>query len=183
MLEPCFIVCCFVLAFVSHCRFTRKPAAMGAQAASPTRRKEGFWQYAKTDAVDRVWARLCAHSRGEGRVKSCSSLPAGSALPAAGGQTGRISRATEASRTRPCTTCGAQAEGAAGPQRDNAPHRGHGEGLRGREARADYRAAAPDERACATTGTARGSAKATGDPERRPGRSDRGGGGATDGEA
>ena len=108
---------------------------MDAQAASPTRCKEGFWQHAKTDAVDRVWARLCAHSRGEGRVKSCSSPPAGSALPAAGGQTGRISRATEVSGTRPCATCGAQAEGAAGPQRDNAPHRGHGEGLRGSEAR------------------------------------------------
>ena len=50
-------------------------------------------------------------------------------------QTGRISRATEVSGTRPCTTCGAQAEGAAGPQRDNAPHRGYGEGLRGSEAR------------------------------------------------
>lgn len=69
-----------------------------------------------------------------------------------------------------------------GAQRDNAPHRGHGEGLQGSEARADCRAAATDERACATTGTARESAKTTGDPERRPGRSDRGGGGATDGE-
>ena len=52
-----------------------------------------------------------------------------------GRQTGRISRATEASGTRPCTTCGARAEGAAGPQRAHAPHRGHGEGLRGSEAR------------------------------------------------
>ena len=58
------------------------------------------------------------------------------------------------SGTRPCTTCGARAEGAAGPQRDNAPHREHGEGLRGSEACADYRAATPAERACATTGTA-----------------------------
>lgn len=34
---------------------------MGAQSASPARRKEGFWQYAKSDAVVRVWARaeLC----------------------------------------------------------------------------------------------------------------------------
>ena len=32
-----------------------------------------------------------------------------------------------------------------GPQRADAPHRAHGEGLRGREARADYRAAVPDK--------------------------------------
>lgn len=36
------------------------------------------------------------------------------------------------------------------------PHRRRGEGLQGREARADHRAAVPDERACATTGTTRG---------------------------
>ena len=41
-----------------------------------------------------------------------------------------------------------------GPQRDKALHRGHGKGPRGSEARADYRATTPDERACATTGTA-----------------------------
>ena len=46
----------------------------------------------------------------------------------------RISRTTEASGTQPCTTCGTQAEGATGPQREDVPHRGHGEGLRGREA-------------------------------------------------
>lgn len=52
------------------------------------------------------------------------------------------------------TGCGAQAEGAAGPQRADATHREGGEGPRGSEARADNRAARPDERACATTGTA-----------------------------
>ena len=108
---------------------------MDAQTASPTRRKVLFGQRPRGPQLSAFGPRLCAHSRGEGRVKSCSFLPAGSALPVAGRQTGRISRATEASGTRPCTTCGAQAEGAAGPQRDNAPHRGHGEGLRGREAR------------------------------------------------
>ena len=41
-------------------------AAMDAQTASPTRRKEGFWLQAKRAAVVRVWARLCARSRGEG---------------------------------------------------------------------------------------------------------------------
>ena len=48
---------------------------------------------------------------------------------------GRISRASEASGTRPCQTCDIQAEGAPGPHGVDKAHRWRGEGLRGREAR------------------------------------------------
>lgn len=56
----------------------------------------------KQRSCPRLGQRLCAVSRGEGRAKKR-------------GQCGRISRATEASGTRPRQPCSAQAEGAAGP--------------------------------------------------------------------
>ena len=59
---------------------------------------------------------------------------------------GRISRASEASGTRPRQTCDAQAEGAPWPHGADAAHRWRGEGLRGREARTRLSSRADGER-------------------------------------
>ncbi len=75
----------------------------------PNTAQGALWPQAKRAAVDRVWARLCAHSRGEGRAKEPSTtLPAGSSrLPGTGAAdsgdqpnyrsrvTGRATRHTE----------------------------------------------------------------------------------------
>ena len=67
----------------------------------------------------------------------------------------RISRATEAGGTRPrATTTPTSERGSGAPARRWAAQRAR-RGHRGSEAAADCRAARPDERACATTGTAR----------------------------
>ena len=61
------------------------------------------------------------------------------------------------SGTRPCRTRGARAEGATGPHGEDAARRRQGQGSEEKSPAPAYWAARPDERACATTGTARAS--------------------------
>ena len=112
-----FIFCLAPVCYINPCSLAATGAPLPAQHGARCSLAAGQ----EGRSCPRLGQRLCAASRGGG---------AGD-----GRQHGRISRTTEVSGTRPCTTSGAQAEGAAGPQRDDAPHRGHGEGLRGREAR------------------------------------------------
>ena len=87
-------------------------------------------------------------------------------LPRRGAAERAPAAATEVSGTRPGTTYGAQAEGAAGPQRADAPYREHGQGLRGSEASPDA-ARTPGERGHDPVGARR--SRATGaEPARRP---------------
>ncbi len=128
---------------------------------SPTRFPGGPWAHSRPTPGRFPRLAICQPEPGPGCGEHMR--------PQAGGRGGRKARAVRAEppsyrseRDPAGGTDAAQApKGLRGPTAANTPHRKAGEGLRGSEARADYRAAPPGKRACATNGPASGRAAQT----------------------